>query len=132
MKYPLRNGGLWQEPGHQKATSRKSRLVENVRASRCLASLNSMMEILIIWNAMASLMEAQNRFYVYRLPSYSPDKNPIEKLWKNTKRDATHLKYFPTFENFRSAVIRAFNKYLYDASKIICVMKQLRAEAGIV
>ena len=76
-------------------------------------------------------MEAQNRLYVYRLPSYSPDKNPIEKLWKNTKRDATHLKYFPTFEDLRSAVITAFNKYLRDATKIICVMKQLRAQAGI-
>ena len=78
-----------------------------------------------------SKMEAQERLYVYGLPSYSPDKNPIEKLWRNTKRDATHLKYFPTFEDLRSAVITAFNKYLRDASKIICVMKQLRAEAGI-
>lgn len=78
-----------------------------------------------------SKMEAQNRLYVYRLPSYSPDKNPIEKLWKNTKRDATHLKYFPTFDDLRSAVITAFNKYLSDAIKIICVMKKLRAQAGI-
>jgi transposase len=66
-----------------------------------------------------------------RLPSYSPDRNPIEKLWKNTKRDATHLKYFPTFDDLRSAVIGAFEKYLTDATKIICVMKKLRKEAGI-
>jgi transposase len=76
-------------------------------------------------------MEAQNCLYVYRLPSYSPDKNPIEKLWKNTKRDATHLKYFPTFEDLRSAVITAFKKYLRDATKIIGVMKKLRVQAGI-
>jgi len=76
-------------------------------------------------------MEDQNRLYVYRLPSYSPDKNPIEKLWKNTKKDATHLKYFPTFEHLRSSVITAFKKYLQDATKVICVMKKLRAEAGI-
>lgn len=76
-------------------------------------------------------MEAENRLYVHRLSSYSPDKNPIEKLWKNTKRDATHLKYFPTFEDLRSAVITAFNKYLRDATKIICVMKKLRTQAGI-
>jgi len=49
-------------------------------------------------------MENQNHLFVYGLPSYSPDKNPIEKLWKNTKRDATHLKYFPTFEHLRAAV----------------------------
>jgi transposase len=76
-------------------------------------------------------MEERKRLFVYRLPSYSPDKNPIEKLWKNTKRDATHLKYFPTFDDLRSAVIGAFKKYLEDAAKIICVMKKLRAEAGI-
>jgi transposase len=76
--------------------------------------------------------EAEKRLFVYRLPSYSPDKNPIEKLWKNTKRDATHLRYFPTFDDLRSAVISAFKKYLGDATKIICVMKKLRTQAGIV
>ena len=76
-------------------------------------------------------MENQNRLFVYGLPSYSPDKNPIEKLWKNTKRDATHLKYFRTFEDLRAAVVKAFKKYLEDASKVICVMRKLRADAGI-
>jgi transposase len=76
-------------------------------------------------------MKSQGRLFVYRLPSYSPDKNPIEKLWKNTKRDATHCRYFPTFESLRAAVVSAFEKYLLDASKVICVMKKLRAQAGI-
>ncbi len=76
-------------------------------------------------------MERAGRLFVYRLPSYSPDKNPIEKLWKNTKKDATHLKYFATFEDLRSSVIKTFKKYLEDATKIICVMKKLRTRAGI-
>lgn len=76
-------------------------------------------------------MKNENRLFTYSLPSYSPDKNPIEKLWKNTKRDATHLRYFPTFEDLRKSVVRAFEKYLNDATKIICVMKKLRADAGI-
>jgi transposase len=76
-------------------------------------------------------MKSQGRLFVYRLPSYSPDKNPIEKLWKNTKRDATHCRYFPTFESLRAAVLSAFEQYLLDASKVICVMKKLRAQAGI-
>jgi hypothetical protein len=33
------------------------------------------------------------KLHLERLPSFSPDFNPIEKLWKNTKRDATHCKY---------------------------------------
>ncbi len=76
-------------------------------------------------------MKSQGRLFVYRLPAYSPAKNPIEKLWKNTKRDATHGRYFPTFESLRAAVVSAFEKYLLDASKVICVMKKLRAQAGI-
>jgi len=76
-------------------------------------------------------MKTEGRLFVYRLPSYSPDKNPIEKLWKNTKREATHLKYSATFEDLRSSLIRTFKKYLGDAAKIICVMKKLRTQAGI-
>jgi len=75
--------------------------------------------------------EKQHRLFTYRLPSYSPDKNPIEKLWKNTKADATHCKYFPNFDDLRNAVITAFNKYLNDAAQVICVMKKLRLEAGV-
>ena len=33
----------------------------------------------------------------YRLPSYSPDYNPIEYLWKKTKQRGTHNKYFKEF-----------------------------------
>lgn len=40
----------------------------------------------------------EDRLTVYRLPSYSPDYNPIEQLWKKIKQHGTHLKYFPTFE----------------------------------
>ena len=73
----------------------------------------------------------KERLSVYPLPAFSPDYNPIEKLWKNTKRDATHLKYFKTFEELRESVVKAFNQYLEDATKVICVMKKLRTEAGI-
>lgn len=76
-------------------------------------------------------MGSEGRLFVYRLPSYSPDRNPIEKLWKNTKKEATHLKYFATFEDLRSSVIKTFKKYLEDATKIVCVMKKLRTQAGI-
>ena len=85
-----------------------------------------------IVNPIKEKYKDEGSLYVYRLPSYSPDYNPIEKLWKNTKKDATHCKYFPTFEDLRSSVIKAFEKYLQDAAKVICVMKKLRANAGVV
>lgn len=39
-----------------------------------------------------------NRITVFKLPSYSPDYNPIEQLWKKIKQVGTHLHYFPTFD----------------------------------
>jgi transposase len=45
-----------------------------------------------------------DRLTVFQLPSCSPDYNPIEFLWRNIKRDASHLKYFPTFESLMSSV----------------------------
>jgi transposase len=38
------------------------------------------------------------RVSVYQLPSYSPDYNPIEHLWKNLKKRTTHNRYFPAFD----------------------------------
>ncbi|MCP4397380.1 MAG: IS630 family transposase [bacterium] len=72
-----------------------------------------------------------HRLTLHRLPPFSPDKNPIETLWKNTKRDATHLKYFATFEQLRTAVVKVFRTYLDDATTVISVMKKLRTEAGL-
>lgn len=40
----------------------------------------------------------RGRLFTTRLPSYSPDYNPIEFLWRATKRTATHNRYFPVFD----------------------------------
>lgn len=46
----------------------------------------------------------RHRITVYQLPTYSPDFNPIEKLWKKTKEQGTHLRYFPTFDSLKYKV----------------------------
>ena len=66
------------------------------------------------------------RLTIERLPAFSPDYNPIEKLWKNTKRDSTHLKYFKTFEDLHDSVISTFKTYMLDATKVLCVMEKMR------
>jgi transposase len=38
------------------------------------------------------------------LPSYSPNPNLIERLWKFTKRRALYGRYHPTFAEFRAAI----------------------------
>lgn len=38
------------------------------------------------------------------LPSYSPNLNLIERLWRFLKRKAAYGRYHPTFEDFRAAI----------------------------
>ena len=48
--------------------------------------------------------EKAYRITVYNLPSYSPDYNPIEKLWKKIKEKEIHLHHFPTFDSLKDKV----------------------------
>ena len=57
----------------------------------------------------------QDRLTVFQLPSYSPDYNPIEFLWKKMKQHATHNRYFPVFEALVSSVESAL---AYFASQV--------------
>jgi transposase len=47
------------------------------------------------------------RLTVWQLPSYSPDYNPIEHLWRSVKREATHNRYFEQFAQLTGEVERA-------------------------
>lgn len=42
------------------------------------------------------------------LPPYSPELNPIERVWKLARRLATHNRYFPTLDDILSAVRERF------------------------
>ncbi|MEE4356543.1 MAG: IS630 family transposase [Desulfococcaceae bacterium] len=52
-------------------------------------------------------LEYSHLITVYQLPSYSPDYNPIEKLWKKIKEKEIHLHYFPTFDSLKNKVEEA-------------------------
>ncbi|MGH9832631.1 MAG: transposase [Blastocatellia bacterium] len=67
---------------------------------------------------------------VFQLPSYSPDYNPIEKLWKKIKQQETHLHYFPTFGALMEKVEQALVKFA-NAPQEILALCNLPAELAL-
>jgi len=65
--------------------------------------------------------EHAQRLTVYQLPSYSPDYNPIEKLWKKLKQQETHLHYFPTFDALAGKVEQALLKFENAPQEILAL-----------
>jgi hypothetical protein len=59
---------------------------------------------------------------VYQLPSYSPDYNPIEFLWKKVKTNATHNRYFAEFAKLTQSVDDALALLSTQADEIKCLM----------
>jgi transposase len=61
------------------------------------------------------------RLQVVQLPTYSPDYNPIEKLWKKIKQHETHLHYFPTFEALTEKVEQALLTFTNTPEEILAL-----------
>jgi transposase len=64
----------------------------------------------------------EDRVSVFQLPSYSPDYNPIEFLWKKMKQRATHNQYFPLFEALVSSVQNALAYFAQQVEEIKSLM----------
>jgi len=64
------------------------------------------------------------RFQLEFLPPYSPDLNPIERVWKLTRRRATHNRYFPYLEVVMMAVEGLFETWRNgsDALRRLCAI----------
>ena len=59
---------------------------------------------------------------IFQLPSYSPDYNPIEYLWKKVKNAATHNRYFDEFAKLTASVDEAMSVLATQAHEILCLM----------
>lgn len=64
----------------------------------------------------------QDRLIVYNLPSYSPDYNPIEYLWKKVKTKATHNRYFAEFVKLVHSVEEALQVLASQTEEILRLM----------
>jgi transposase len=60
-----------------------------------------------------------DRITEHPLPSYSPDYNPMEYLWKKTKQRATHNKYFKEFAALTISVEKALAYFVMHPAEVL-------------
>jgi putative transposase len=53
----------------------------------------------------------KDQIELFFLPAYSPEFNPVETVWKHTKRTSTHNRHFKRQQELRTCLERRFNRY---------------------
>lgn len=59
----------------------------------------------------AWLARNHRRIELFRLPPYSPNYNPTEGAWKETKKRTTHNRFFHTVEERDAALVGTFEAF---------------------
>jgi transposase len=79
----------------------------------------------------AFLVVHSDRITAEPLPSYSPDYNPIEYLWKKTKKQATHNKYFKEFATLTVSVEKALAYFATHPDTVLGLFGRYCEESGL-
>ena len=61
-------------------------------------------------NKVVQALAAKSAITLLYLPSYSPNLNLIERLWRFAKRKSIYAKYHPNFATFRAAIEETLNR----------------------
>ena len=77
------------------------------------------------------LAQHAERITVHPLPSYSPDYNPIEYLWKKTKKRATHNQYFKEFALLTVSVEKALAYFATHPETVLELFGLYCEESGL-
>ena len=77
------------------------------------------------------LAQHAERITVHPLPSYSPDDNPIEYLWKKTKKRATHNQYFKAFALLTVSVDKALAYFATHPETVLGLLGRYCEESGL-
>ena len=80
----------------------------------------------------AFLAAHRDRLTVEPLPSYAPDDNPIEYLWKKTKKRATHNQYFKEFATLTVSVDQALAYFATHPDTMLGLFGLYCEESGLV
>jgi transposase len=79
----------------------------------------------------AFLAAHSERITEHPLPSYSPDYNPIEYLWRKTKKRATHNKYFKEFATVTVSVDKALAYCATHPEEVLGLFGRYCEESGL-
>ena len=79
----------------------------------------------------AFLTAHRDRITAEPLPSYSPDDNPIEFLWKKTKQRATHNQYFKEFIALTVSVDKALAYFATHPDTVLGLFGRYCEESGL-
>jgi transposase len=79
----------------------------------------------------AFLAAHHDRITEHPLPSYSPDYNPIEYLWKKTKQRATHNKYFKEFAALTISVEKALAYFVMHPEEVLGLFGRYCEASGL-
>lgn len=75
---------------------------------------------------MTAVLEAHPHLELYRLPSYSPQLNVIERLWRVLRRRATHNRLFDTMAALRRALRASLCYYQTLRHKVLSLIEDPR------
>ena len=62
--------------------------------------------------------KCKDRLELLFLPPYSPDLNPIERVWKNLRYHVTHNIYFETLEFLENAILTYLKKHAHPNERL--------------
>lgn len=80
---------------------------------------------LVQTEALPEYKDIRDKMSLIFLPPYSPDLNPIEQVWRITRREITHNTYFANINGIEDALDRYFASYLCPNKKLrsLCSFK---------
>lgn len=65
---------------------------------------------------------AAGRLVLLYLPTYSPWRNPIERLWRHFRREVTHCELFETMAALLAAAADFFARYNREPQKTLSII----------
>ena len=77
-------------------------------------------------NAVKQVLEKHSHLELYRLPSYSPKLQLIERFWKVLRRRATHNRFFPLIQQMKQSLRKNISYYQTMKKRILSIIKSPR------